>query len=131
MDLADANTRQSLEIYIQDALRAYGEVETTLSSESILTRQEEALEVSSIQASAASTLSQDRYDAGLESIITVLDSQRRALSAESAFLAVRRQRLETRVDLYLSLGGGFDSTGIEPGKAASTPDPTTDPEEPS
>ena len=131
VDLADANTRQSMETYIQDALRAYGEVETTLSSESILTRQEEALEISSTQAAAASALSQDRYDSGLTNIITVLDSHRRALSAESAFLAVRRARLENRVDLYLSLGGGFDSAGIEPGKAATTPDPSTDTGEPS
>jgi NodT family efflux transporter outer membrane factor (OMF) lipoprotein len=129
VDLADANTRAAAESYVQDALRAYGEVETTLASESILVRQEEALAVSSEQASAASELAQDRYDTGLAGIITVLDSQRRALSAESAYLASRRARLENRVDLYLSLGGGFDGTGIEAGKASLKSDDVKDTEE--
>jgi outer membrane protein TolC len=46
--------------------------------------------------------------AGLTDIITVLDSQRRALTAESAWLAVRRERIDTRIDLFLALGGGFE-----------------------
>jgi outer membrane protein TolC len=107
VDLAESGTAQALAAYANVLLNAYGEVESTLTSESILSRRESALAVATDQAVAARRLAEDRYDAGLEDIVTVLDAQRRALSAESQLLLVRRSRLENRVDLYLALGGGF------------------------
>jgi outer membrane protein TolC len=53
-------------------------------------------------------VSQNRYAQGVENFIVVLESQRRALDAHSALIAVRRERLETRIDLHLALGGGFE-----------------------
>jgi outer membrane protein TolC len=50
-----------------------------------------------------------QYEKGLVDIITLLESQRRAFDARSALLSVRRQRLENRINLYLALGGDFDS----------------------
>ena len=41
-------------------------------------------------------------------IITVLESQRRAFDSRSTLLTIKNQRLQNRVDLYLSLGGDFD-----------------------
>ena len=38
---------------------------------------------------------------------TLLDTQRRALAAETALIAIRRARLDNRVDLLLALGGGM------------------------
>ena len=40
-------------------------------------------------------------------VITMLEAQRRAFDAEGQYITVRRQRLESRVDLYLALGGDF------------------------
>ena len=54
---------------------------------------------------------QRRYRSGLEGFITVLESQRRAVQADSEWIAARRSQLENRVDLYLALGGGFDPGG--------------------
>ena len=45
---------------------------------------------------------------GLEPFVTVLEAQRRSLDAESRLLDVHRQRLDTRVNLHLALGGGFE-----------------------
>jgi outer membrane protein TolC len=53
-------------------------------------------------------IAQNRYAQGIENLIVVLESQRRALDARSAWLAVRRERLENRIDLHLALGGGFN-----------------------
>ena len=61
-----------------------------------------------MQARAAERLAEERYRAGLENYITVLDSQRSAVSAEASVITARRSRLENRVDLYLALGGGFE-----------------------
>ena len=62
--------------------------------------------------SAAERLADERYRTGLDTYITVLDSQRSAFQAESQLIAARRLRLENRVDLYLALGGGFEQ--LEP-----------------
>ena len=50
----------------------------------------------------------ERYLAGLDNYITVLESQRSAVQAEGDLIAARRLRLDNRVDLYLALGGGFE-----------------------
>ena len=108
VDLEKARTRELLEVYVQAALTAYAEVEASLNAGTILSSREDALLVAVEQSVAARELAEERYEAGLEEIITVLDSQRRALTAESLLLAVRRQLLDVRIDLYLALGGGFD-----------------------
>ena len=46
--------------------------------------------------------------------MTVLESQRRSLNAESQLLTVRRQRLDARVDLHLALGGGLQPEELKP-----------------
>ncbi len=109
VDLAAAGIDESFASYVGTALRAYGEVETTLTAEGLLAEQVRYLGDASRQSLAAQNLAEDRYRSGLSDYITVLESQRRYFDAESAYLAGRRQRLDNRVDLFLALGGGFDS----------------------
>jgi outer membrane protein TolC len=85
------------------------EVESALAAESFLAKQEADLASALRQSSASWELAEDRYNSGLEGFITVLESQRRSLEAESALLNVRRERLDARVDLHLALGGAFQS----------------------
>jgi len=113
VDLAEANHEQVLANFAGQALRAYGEVESALVADSLLRQREAALLEASTQAAAARELAESRYHGGLSDVITMLDSQRRAFEAEGQYLAVRRQRLDARVDLYLALGGGFVRTGPE------------------
>ena len=54
-------------------------------------------------------ISFNRYRAGIDPFLTVLESQQRALDSRSAYLSARRARLENRIDLHLALGGGFDT----------------------
>jgi outer membrane protein TolC len=108
VDLTEAQADESLINYAAAALRAYSEVETTLAAEEFLAGREADLAYAAEQSRAAERLSEDRYGAGLETFITVLESQRRALTADGEWITVRRQRLENRVDLYLALGGGFE-----------------------
>ena len=108
VDRADARGAEALASYANAALSAYSEVETALAAEEFLVERERHLAESTLQAQAAERLAEERYRAGLETYITVLDSQRSAVSAEAQLIAARRTRLENRVDLYLALGGGFD-----------------------
>ncbi len=93
--------------FAEQALRAYGEVESALMAETYLRDRENALREASEQAVAARELAENRYTRGVSDVITLLGSQRRAFDAEGQYLTVRRQRLDARVDLYLALGGGF------------------------
>lgn len=108
VDLAEARSRQALAAYASSALRAFAEVESALAAEGFLASREEALRRAAEQAVAARALAEERYRAGLVDIVTVLESRRQALGAESELLNVRRLRLDARVDLHLALGGGFD-----------------------
>ena len=105
---ADARGEEALASYANAALTAYAEVETALAADEFLAGREEHLTESVQQARAAERLANERYRAGLESYITVLDSQRSAVNAEVQLITARRLRLENRVDLYLALGGGFE-----------------------
>ena len=96
-------------------LTAYQEVESALAAENFLAGQETALETATKQSQAARDLAEERYRLGLADIITLLSSQRTALESESQLLAVRRLRLENRVNLHLALGGGFRMDSMAPG----------------
>ncbi len=122
VDLAEAGADEALINYAGTALRAYSEVETALAAEEYLSGREADLALAAEQSRAAEKLSEERYGAGLENFITVLESQRRALQADGEWISSRRQRLENRIDLYLALGGGFQRTEPLPtdtGPAAS------------
>ena len=54
------------------------------------------------------------YRQGLIEILTLLDSYRSALNAQSAHLDARRQLLNNRIELYLALGGGIEAVGLRP-----------------
>jgi len=103
----DAITREAAANYASAAQKALSEVETGLAVEGYLARQETHLREAADQANAAREISEDRYLRGLEDFLTVADTQRSALAAESLWLQTRRQRLEARIDLHLALGGGF------------------------
>ncbi len=113
VDLANAQSEGALALYAESALRAYAEVEAALADEGFLVKQQDALETAAEQALAARRLAEDRYASGLTDLITMLESQRRAFEAESQLLAVRRGRLDARIDLYLALGGGFVTDSAE------------------
>jgi NodT family efflux transporter outer membrane factor (OMF) lipoprotein len=95
--------------YSKTILTAFQEVENTLADEKFLSIRENELYESAVQSDGAQRLAEDEYAAGLTEIITVLESQRRALNAKEAYLSIRELRLRNRVDLHLALGGDFGS----------------------
>lgn len=107
VDRAGARVDESLATYAAAALLAYAEVEAALAAEAFFQERLGYLAVSSEQSRSAEALAEDRYRAGLETFVTVLESQRLALQADGELIAARRLLLENRVDLYLALGGGF------------------------
>lgn len=118
--LAEARAREATEQYLATVLRAFGEVEAALHDEQHLARREAELAEAVAQSRAAQRLAEDRYASGLEPFLTLLEAQRRAWEAESQWLAVRRARLDNRIQLHLALGGGFGAAeGVAPADHSS------------
>jgi len=111
VDLAAAEEYEALSNYAGAVLRAYSEVETVLATEGYLAERVKSLAQAATEARAAERLSAERYRMGLEDFITVSESQRSALEAQSRQLTAFRQQLDQRIDLHLALGGGFEGRG--------------------
>jgi outer membrane protein TolC len=60
------------------------------------------------QATAAESLSQERYQRGVDSILTVLETERRRRIAEELLVILKAQIWTTRVNLHLALGGDWN-----------------------
>ncbi|WP_020563974.1 efflux transporter outer membrane subunit [Methylosarcina fibrata] len=107
IDLQQARVEEALNGYKAAALNAFREVEQSLTAEGRLREQEQALREAVRQTDASRKLAVYSYQHGLIEILTLLDSYRSTLNAQSAHLTARRQLLNNRIELYLALGGGF------------------------
>lgn len=108
LDQRKGERDEAIEAYAEVALQALFEAETALAIDSNLARREAAFLASAEAAEQSVDISTKRYRAGIEPFFNVLETQQRALTARSAYLATRRERLANRVDLHLALGGGFE-----------------------
>ncbi len=103
---SEARTEEALNLYKSTALNAFREVEQALAAEEWLRKQEIALRKAVEQTAASQQLAVYSYRNGLIEILTLLDSYRSTFNAQTAYLAVKRQLLSNRINLYLALGGG-------------------------
>ena len=116
IERAEAQREEARYLYVQTALQAFAEVETTLAAEQFLVRQETALRAAVTEAGGAQALALEDYQAGLADIVTVLESQRRMFDTKRSLLELQNLRLQNRIDLYLALGGEFTRPETEPNK---------------
>lgn len=107
IEAQDAVEEQAWNDYRSSVLTALSEVEDALiacrrSAERLAT-----LEKAAASAREAATLAQQRYEAGVTDIITVLDTQRILLGLEESLFTVRANRTIAYIQLYKALGGGW------------------------
>lgn len=114
-----ARVEEALNRYQGTALAAFREVEQALAAEEWLLAQEWSLGESVRQTEASRKLAVYSYRHGFIDILTLLDSYRSTLNAESAHLAVKREILTNRINLYLALGGRWESASTSRGRALS------------
>lgn len=108
--IQQANLKAAESIFRSVFISALGEVENALDSEVQLLIMDTSLEEANEQSKAAANIAQERYDQGLENIITLLEARRRSIEAESRWWSIRRQRIDNRINLHLALGGGFKTS---------------------
>lgn len=106
--LQKARVQESVNNYRSTALNAFREVEQALAAEQWLQQQEQHLREAVAQTQESRKLAVYGYRQGLVQILTLLDSYRSTLDAQSNYLAVRRQLLNNRINLYLALGGDVE-----------------------
>lgn len=89
-------------------LKAFREVEDSLSDLKTLTNQGEVVNRALVSARDTANLANERYQRGLSSYLDVVDAQRAALQAERQDVQLRGQRAVSTILLAKALGSGWD-----------------------
>ena len=108
-NLAIARTDRDIALaqYDKAIQSGFREVADALALTPTLERERRAQEALVDAARRAYDLSQQRYRAGTDSYLTVLDAQRSFYGAQQALIATRLAQQNNRVTLYKALGGGW------------------------
>ncbi len=107
LDIATISRDISVAQYEKAIQTAFQEVSDALAQRNTLGRQLQAQE-DLVEASDASyRLSQARFNNGVDSYLTVLDSQRTLYSAQKTLIGTRLSRWTNLVTFYKALGGGW------------------------
>ncbi|MGE8382953.1 MAG: TolC family protein, partial [Pseudomonas putida] len=106
-DKAVARQQELLENYRGVIVTSFGEVEKALNSIDGLDRQAAWQRDELEQAQRAFDLAENRYRAGAEDLLSVLEAQRTLFDAQNERVQLRRDRLQASVALYKALGGGW------------------------
>ncbi|GAB3313173.1 outer membrane factor lipoprotein domain-containing protein [Haliea atlantica] len=104
---AEARQRQALITYRATVQTAFREVLDALAG---LHRSEQRLQAQTNQMAAlrrTTELARQRYEGGVSSYLEVLDAERGLFTTELALVETRRDRLQSSVNLYRALGGGW------------------------
>ncbi len=108
-NLAEAKVNRAIAVaqYEKAIQTAFREVADALALTGTLEREREAQEALVGATGRAYDLSRQRYKAGRDSYLDVLDSQRSYYSAQQSLIATELAQQENRISLYKALGGGW------------------------
>lgn len=109
LDLAEVRRDIRVTQYERAVQTGFREVADALVARSRYVDQLQAQEDLVEEAQRTYTLSSHRYETGIDSFLQVLDAQRTLFDAQKALLATRAQQQLNLVQLYRSLGGGWDA----------------------
>jgi NodT family efflux transporter outer membrane factor (OMF) lipoprotein len=116
-DAQEAQARLHLERTLLESLR---EVEDALVARERTEERVAALATARAADEETLTLARERWSAGLEDFLGVLDAERAALAAEIALVRARAEHATAVVALYKALGGGWE--GLEAPALAAAED---------
>lgn len=110
LDLAEIRKEKAVVNYEQAIQTAFREVSDELAARETLEEQLKAQRRLVSAAQKVYDISQARYKSGIDSFLSVLDSQRELYVFQQNEIQIERQRLANLVNLYKVLGGGTDYT---------------------
>lgn len=106
-DLATAEQQELLENYRTSILASFADVEKALNAIQGVDHQRQWQDEEVRQARIAFDLAQQRYAAGAETLLSVLQTQRTLYDAQDQQAQLRLARLQGSVALYKALGGSW------------------------
>ena len=109
VDFSKADVKLAVANYADTVLVALREVEDALVKQQKLAVRYKYLKVRYQEAVSAERLAGQRYLRGVEGILIVLDTERRRRVAENLVVETASQMFDARVDLFLALGGDWDT----------------------
>ncbi len=109
MEEATLIQRKSIEDYAQKALNAFNEVETYLSLEEKLLEQESYLKDIVLDNKKLLELTKISYEVGKTEYLDISQINNRLISSQISLIDISSKRIFNRINLHLSLGGGFES----------------------
>lgn len=109
-NLAYSNIQRDLAVaqYERTIQSAFREVSDALAQRSTITEQVEATRSLRDASQQSYDISNVRYEIGVDSFMNVLDAQRTLFSAQQGYINSLLQREINSIDLYKSLGGGWE-----------------------
>jgi outer membrane protein TolC len=119
VDAAKARTEQATAMYAGAVLNALREVEDALVLSEASTLNWECSDTRASEARAADRLAKQRYQRGVATLLTVLETERRLRLAEQAIIGATADVWNARIDLFLALGGDW-GTGPTADEASPT-----------
>jgi outer membrane protein TolC len=109
VEIADLQTRALLVRYKQAIQEAVREVDT---SSALLAAEQQSLDklgTGLVAGQRAVTLASERYQRGVTDFLNVVDAQRQEYDLEEQYAATQVATAEQYIELYRSLGGGWEN----------------------
>jgi len=107
LDYAEISKEISVAEYEAAIQNAFREVADSLAAQGTYGKQLQAQQKRVENTHVYVSLAQQRYDAGVESYLTVLDAQRELYDAQNQQIQDRLAQLNSEITLYKALGGGW------------------------
>ena len=111
LDVANADRDIALAQYEKAIQSGFRDAADALALQDSLQAQLTSQQALVAAAETAQRLSQARYDAGLDSFLTLLDARRTAYTARQSLVSTQLARQSNQVALYKVLGGGWHERG--------------------
>jgi outer membrane protein, multidrug efflux system len=108
VEIEKEKTEQMRLEYEKTVINAFAEVENALISVDTYRREYDARNMQLTASRGAVMLSRQRYDAGYTNFLEVLDNERTELDAAIAASQALQYHLQSTVQLYKALGGGWE-----------------------
>lgn len=107
LERAKADERRAIADLQRTVLNAFGEVEQALAAETFLRERESATARAAKLATDAAQRADEEFSAGTGDVLTLIETRKLQIDTASQLAAIRRLRIDQRIDLHLALGGGF------------------------
>jgi multidrug efflux system outer membrane protein len=107
LKLAETNRDIAVTRYEKAVQTAFREVADALVARATFTEQWHAQQALVKESDQALTITQARYDHGVDSHFALLDAQRSLFEAQQNEILIHQQTLANLIDLYKALGGGW------------------------